>query len=247
MRNIEHPPPGASNIVRDGFARFDADNPHPVITKCLGSHEWSTFADSWREMPRDTYMADGGRYRRRHYSVFEVTSAAVVVKPHEPHYQALAHNHLNGGIERWFEPVPKAVACGAIMRALLAMCQMTFGALSPDVLRWHAEVHQFRIEADATNAGNPTPEGMHRDGVDYVLVMLVARENIASGITTMADEEKRSLGSFTLVKPGDAVLLDDRRVFHGVTPVMAVDPNRHAYRDVLVVTFIDAAKRLAAR
>jgi hypothetical protein len=32
-------------------------------------------------------------------------------------------------------------------------------------------------------------------------------------------------------------LVDDSRVYHGVTPVTPLDPARPAYRDVLVVTF----------
>ena len=50
---------------------------------------------------------------------------------------------------------------------------------------WHVELHQFRIEALPGMPGMPTPEGMHRDGVDYVLVLLVSRSNIGSGTTLM--------------------------------------------------------------
>ena len=45
------------------------------------------------------------------------------------------------------------------------------------------------------------------------------------------------LGQFTLTTPFDAAIVDDRRVAHGVTPVEPIDPDRPAYRDVLVVTF----------
>ena len=94
----------------------------------------------------------------------------------------------------------------------------------------------------------PTPEGVHRDGVDYVLVLLVGRENIAQGETTIhagddRDAERvalqngRALGSFTLAEPFDAALVDDHRVAHGVTPVEPIDPAAPAHRDVLVVTF----------
>jgi hypothetical protein len=78
---------------------------------------------------------------------------------------------------------------------------------------------------------------MHRDGVDYVLVLLIQRENIVSGTTTIADLGKRPLGSFTLAAPFDAALVDDSRVYHGVTPVEPLDPALPAHRDVLVVTF----------
>ena len=78
---------------------------------------------------------------------------------------------------------------------------------------------------------------MHRDGVDYVLVLLVDRRNIASGTTTIHDLDKRTLGSFTLTDPLDSALVDDARCFHGVTPVEPENPAQPAYRDVLVVTF----------
>jgi hypothetical protein len=45
------------------------------------------------------------------------------------------------------------------------------------------------------------------------------------------------LGAFTLAQPGEAVFLDDARIFHGVTPIMPLNPDLPAIRDVLVVTF----------
>ena len=53
----------------------------------------------------------------------------------------------------------------------------------------------------------------------------------------IADLGKRPLGSFTLAAPFDAALVDDSRVYHGVTPVEPLDPALPAHRDVLVVTF----------
>ncbi|HTR17943.1 MAG TPA: 2OG-Fe dioxygenase family protein, partial [Acetobacteraceae bacterium] len=38
-------------------------------------------------------------------------------------------------------------------------------------------------------------------------------------------------------EPLEAALVDDSRVYHGVTPVLPLDPARPAFRDVLVVTF----------
>jgi hypothetical protein len=73
--------------------------------------------------------------------------------------------------------------------------------------------------------------------VDFVLVLLIGRTNIVEGTTTIHDFDHRELGSFTLTEPLDAALVDDRRVFHGVTAVRPVDPARPAYRDVLVVTY----------
>ncbi|MGH7073379.1 MAG: 2OG-Fe dioxygenase family protein [Stellaceae bacterium] len=202
--------------------------------------EWATFCRSWDDLGADAYMADGGRYRRRRYAAFAVSGDGIVRKPHQPHYQSRDYNPLNGGIERWFEPVADAVAAHPALDAILRACQTLFASLAPAECRtaaWHVEVHQFRIEARLGQRGHPTPEGIHRDGVDWALVLLVTRENIAEGTTTIYDLEKRPLSSFTLAEPLDAAFVDDHRVFHGVTPIEPADRSRPGHRDVLVVTF----------
>ena len=187
-------------------------------------------------------MPEGGRYRRRRHAVFAATPDGIARRPHQPHYQSRDYNMLNGGIARWFDPVTEAVAAMPAFTAILRTCQRVFDTLSPAVPEWEVEVHQFRIEAKTGAAGQPTPEGMHRDGVDWVLVLLVRRENIASGETTIHDLDKHLLGSFTLTRPMDAAWVDDSRVYHGVTPVEPRDPARPAFRDVLVVTFRRASQ-----
>jgi hypothetical protein len=204
-----------------------------------GLADWPQFVASWNNLELDTYMADGGRYRLRRHATLSAAADARSVRrePHQPHFQSLAYNPLHGGIERWFEPVEEPVVRGATMQAVFAFCCTLFGELHPEHA-WHIEMHQFRIEARGTQAGRPTPEGMHRDGVNYVLVLLTQRVNIASGTTTVqAAGGGPGLGSFTLTDPLDAAIVDDARVMHGVTPVEAIDPAQPAYRDVLVVTF----------
>jgi len=234
-------------IARHGFAFVETTEMRPFLEMHGSLADWLAFADSWNFLELDPYMADGGRYRRRRHAVFAATrQTAPTRQPHQPHYQSTDYNPLHGGIVRWFEPMTKASADSASMRAILAACQTLFGGLAPATERWHIEVHQFRIEARAGEQGRPTPEGLHRDGVDYVLVLLIDRRNIASGTTAVHGLDGQELGQFTLQHPFDAALVDDSRVAHGVTPVEAIDPAAPAYRDVLVVTFIDARNRQRA-
>lgn len=200
--------------------------------------DWDAFVASWNDLAVDAYLAQVGRHRRRRHAVFRAgREGAIERQPHQPHYQALAYNALQGDIERWFEPVRDDIADGASLRTVLGFCRDFFAALAPQTTAWHIETHQFRIEAGPDREGQPTPEGVHRDGVDYVLVLLIDRHNIVSGTTTIHDRDGSLLGSFTLTAPLDAALVDDARVFHGVTAVTPQDPSREAHRDVLVVTF----------
>ncbi len=225
-----------ARLRRDGFALVRGSETRAQLAGA-GLRDWSGFAATWDDLGLDGYMADGGRYRRRRHAAFAVTAAGVDRKQHQPHYQSRDYNTLNGGIARWFDPVTDEAAGHPVMNAVLGHCHSVFGALKSQVAAWHVEIHQFRIEALPGQEGRPTPEGMHRDGVDYVLVLMVRRENVASGVTAIRDHDRNELDSFTLADPLDAAWVDDARVFHGVTPVVAVDPTKPAYRDVLVVTF----------
>lgn len=224
-------------LQRDGFAFVEGSCMRPALEQVHALDDWQAFVDSWDRLEPDAYLASVGRYRRRRHAVFSAERTGPIRRElHQPHYQSLKYNPLQGDIERWFEPVAESVSDGPTLSSILAFTRDFFGNLSPDTGAWHIEVHQFRIEALPGEPGQPTPEGVHRDGVDYVLVLLVDRTNIVSGTTTIHDADGRQLGSFTLTAPLDAALVDDARVFHGVTAVTPEDPSLSAHRDVLVVT-----------
>ncbi|PJG49503.1 hypothetical protein CAF53_15765 [Sphingobium sp. LB126] len=195
--------------------------------------DWEAFAQSWDHLGPDLYMADGGRYRRRRHAILGFENGGFSRKPHQPHFQSRDYNPLNGDVQRWFDPVDQATIDNAVMRSILAFCARNF----PLIGRQHVELHQFRIEARTGELGRPTPEGMHRDGVDWVFVMLVKRCNVREGVTRIGTPDGKELGEFTLARPGDAVLVDDHRIMHGVTEIHPVDPAQPAWRDALVVTF----------
>ncbi|MGE0450611.1 MAG: 2OG-Fe dioxygenase family protein [Vicinamibacterales bacterium] len=230
-----------SAIETDGFAFVEGAALREMLQSVGSLDDWAAFAASWDRLELDRYMADGGRYRRRRHATFASDAHGNTVRqPHQPHYQSLEYNPLHGGIERWFEPIEDPTGHSSSLATILEFCRRAFGSLAPQTRSWHVEVHQFRIEASPDQSGRPTPEGLHRDGVDYVLVLLIRRENIASGVTTIHGERGAMLGQFTLTSPFDAAVVDDRRVAHGVTPVEPIVPDRPAFRDVLVVTFRSA-------
>jgi hypothetical protein len=225
-------------IAREGFAFVHGRAMRDLLAPYGALADWTAFTDSWNHLELDTHMADGGRYRRRRHAVYSAKANAPIVREkHQPHFQAIDYNPLNGGVARWFEPIDPAIGNGSSMTTILGFCRALFESLESATPAWHIETHQFRIEARSGEQGRPTPEGLHRDGVDYVLVLLVGRRNIASGVTSINRLDGQPLGHFTLTDPFDSALVDDTRVAHGVTPVEAIDPAQPAYRDVLVATF----------
>ena len=196
------------------------------------------FLDSWNRLEEDRYMADGGRYRKRRHAVYAIQKPgeAARLMPYQPHYQSLDYNSLNGGVARYFAPILDDLNRSATLAALLDLGNRVFSRLAGN-FQWHIELHQFRIEARDGKYGKPTPEGVHRDGVDFVIVMMIKRVNIDSGATTIYDLDNRLVGEIMLHRTFDTVLVNDRAVYHGVTPITQIDPAKEAYRDVLVITF----------
>jgi hypothetical protein len=231
-----------ARMRRDGYAFVTAETMRALLDPQKLA-DWAAFAASWNDLAPDSYLAASGRHRRRRHATFAAeTGGKIQRQPHRPHFQSLAYNPLQGDIQRWFAPIRPLLADGPSMRRILEVSRNLFEPMAPQTRHWHIEAHQFRIEARAGEPGEPTPEGTHRDGVDYVLVLLIDRDNIESGTTTIHADHGGLLGSFTLTHPLDTALVDDARVSHGVTAVTAFDPARPAHRDVLVVTFRDAAR-----
>ena len=191
---------------------------------------------TWDALPEDHYLRDGGRYRQRRHSCFVVGEGGVSLVPHRAHWQPVDYNALHGGMERWFKPISKAVLASDAWNGLLAALAHLFSELRQDVARWHVEAHQFRIDT-ADGIGRPTPEGAHRDGVDFVAVFLVGREGITGGETRVFDAAGPAGQRFTLEAPWSLLLLDDARVIHESTPIQPAMAGMTGHRDTLVLTY----------
>lgn len=203
----------------------------------ISESERVAFADSWDEMPPDPYLARKGMARRRRHAVFEAEGLDVRPMPRRPHFQSVDYNTLQGGFPRHLAAIDADVVASRALRRLIAFGSDFFAGVRGQPTRWDVEAHQFRIEASDGGEGLPTPEGRHRDGVDFVLVVLIQRTNLKSGTTSTHSDDGKELGAFTLTAPYDVALVDDRRVLHGVTPVSRLDPKNPGFRDVLVLTY----------
>jgi hypothetical protein len=190
---------------------------------------------AWSNLSKDSYLRDGGSYRSRRHSCFVYTPASGVLAlaPHRAHWQPLDYNALHGGMERWFDPIEDSVLQAAVWQQLLKALGATLDAISP-VTDWFIEAHQFRIDT-ASGIGRPTPEGAHRDGVDYVAVFLIERRDIRGGETRVFEADGPHGVRFTMTQPWTLLLLDDARVIHETTPIQSA--RQPGIRDTLVLTF----------
>ncbi len=187
----------------------------------------------WDDLPADAFLKDGGRYRRRRHSSFIVNDRDVRQVAHRAHYQPLQYNALHGGMLRMFEPMKPEVVTQPVMTKLLQSIAQVCSSIK-GTQPWYVEAHQFRIDT-ANGIGRPTPEGAHRDGVDFVAILFVGRENVRGGESRIFEFNGRHGQRFTLSEPWTLLLLDDQRVIHESTPIQPTAEGGH--RDTLVLTF----------
>ena len=193
----------------------------------------------WEELPADPYLKDGGRYRRRRHGSFvhELGGAQPGLRQvaHRAHYQPLTYNALHGGLVRWLEPLDARLCALGCWNLLLGSLGTVFGQVRAQP-RWFVEAHQFRIDT-ADGIGRPTPEGAHRDGVDFVAVLLAQRRGIRGGESRVFELQGARGVRFTLDQPWSALLMDDTRVIHETTPILPELEGAGGCRDTLVLTW----------
>jgi hypothetical protein len=222
-------------ISADGFAFLSGADAQAALQVDLP--QLGRLQVSWSTLPRDTYLRDGGHYRARRHSCYiqSFSPPGLQAVPHRAHWQSTSYNALHGGIERWFEPIEPRVAADPVWLQLLGTIGELFASVR-NAERWFIEAHQFRIDTKG-GIGRPTPEGAHRDGVDFVAVILVQRSGIRGGETHVFDANASAGLRFTMVEPFSMLLMDDTRVIHETTPVQPQQDGILGTRDTLVLTY----------
>ncbi|MFJ8387839.1 2OG-Fe dioxygenase family protein [Streptomyces sp. NPDC094438] len=89
--------------------------------------------------------------------------------------------------------------------------------------------------------GLPAPEGIHEDSHHFVAQVLMRRENVEGGVFRLYDRAKAPLYGTLLTEPFETVIIDDRRVFHGVSAVEVSRDMPVGVRDMMLVDFFPRA------
>src|SRR4051812_2192767 len=74
-------------IARAGYAFVEASDIRTAPGRFGPLADWPAFAQSWNDLATDTYMADGGRSRRRRFGVWTAGKQGAIARAaHQPHY-----------------------------------------------------------------------------------------------------------------------------------------------------------------
>ncbi|MCX7594672.1 MAG: 2OG-Fe dioxygenase family protein [Fischerella sp.] len=187
------------------------------------------FKPFFDNLPVDPYIK--GKYRFRRLSRFIVSGDKLIKLPHGYLFQSREYNPLLGDIKREFAELEDALIELDIFKNLV----LAFS----DSCKLHPEaeigVHQIRTTCTPDNFGNPAPEGIHRDGTDFIGIFSVDRSNIQGGETHLYTAKKEKPVFNKILNPGELLLINDHKFFHYTTPIKPVSDDLGT-RDVFVLT-----------
>jgi hypothetical protein len=183
----------------------------------------------FRGLPVDPYIK--GKYRSRRLSRFIVSNNELIKLPHGYLYQSKDYNPLVGDIKREFEELDDEL----IKLDSFRMMVLAFS----DSCKLHPEaeigIHQIRTTCSPTNFGNPAPEGIHRDGTDFIGIFSVDRDNIKGGETHLYVARRTKPVFRKVLNPGELLLVNDHEFLHFTTPIKPI-VEQQGTRDVFVLT-----------
>ena len=181
------------------------------------------------DLPVDPYIKDNYRFRR--LSRFTVSGDKLIKLPHGYFYQSQQYNPLLGDVKREFAELDDAlIELDDFKKLVLAFS---------DSCKLHPEaeigVHQIRISCSPQSYGNPAPEGIHRDGTDFIGIFSVDRENIQGGETHLYTDKKEKPVFSKILNPGELLLVNDHEFLHFTSPIKPTSA-QEGTRDVFVLT-----------
>jgi hypothetical protein len=210
---------------------------HDVFADDCDPHAVAVAASSWNALEADAFLSDGGRYRRRRYAelAFDAASSELTDLKRTEFYQSAAYNQANAGTRK-FALIDDALLQSPLLQRILKHFSQRF-ATALGVGRLELYLHQVRILGEPGVAGLPTPEGIHKDGVDFSCQVLFGRHNLLGGESVIYDNDRQPSLAATMLEPLDYYCFRDSDIFHAVTPVSSQDGLEVGTRDILGIEF----------
>ena len=201
---------------------------------------WLSLSIDYADLPPDEHLPGGGNYRYRRFGRFAFLPATGELKrlPHVDYFQSADINRVTGGIIRKFAPLLDTTFDNPFLHELIRFDFRQFPVCA-ELLHseWEVQAHLIRVIADDSTLGRPTPEGIHRDGAEFVTVHLAELVNAAGGDVSIYDDDRRLLDSFRLEQVLDSYLFKDAVLWHEAQPIYPIVGSRRALRSILTFDF----------
>jgi hypothetical protein len=191
--------------------------------------------------PADPYDPSGNRSRYHCQLILDPATRLLHPRKGVGYWRAAHLGYEYSGEERRFAPVPDAI----LAAPLFVECVWFWYDLLPSALFLPVALALVEVHLLRTRPGPVIVNQFHKDGEPFFVLSLLGRRNVEGALTQIArDAEGQHVADcFVLAEPLDSLLVDDRAVFHNVTPFRPVDGSKPAFRDVLNLGYIPLATK----
>ena len=125
-------------------------------------------------------------------------------------------------LKRVFDEAEDAVTGHREFLKLLGALGSLVGSLRAGARELSLTMHQVSIIADADTLGDNSPEGIHKDGADFIVsALVIAREGITGGQSVIYGPDKETEYLRFELQPGQGIFQADASssLWHDVTPI----------------------------
>lgn len=196
----------------------------------LATADLSTLEASFADLPEDAYAQKGLRSRR--YSRYRLSADGRLNHlDHRDFMQSKKVNKAVGDVERRFEEIEATTSENPAFVAMFEAFRAHTGLRPESVV----EAHQIRWHC-RNRVTIPAPEGTHQDGFDFIAMFMVDTADLSGGEVLVYPSPDRNPLLKANLKPGEYVVLNDKKVFHDAAPLVPEPNERDGHWDLIVLT-----------
>ena len=122
------------------------------------------------------------------------------------------------------------------LRALLVGVADMVRETKPSIQKLNVSVHNTVVYCHPQQLVTNSPEGIHQDGVEFIIsALVVERNNISGGKSVIYGRDKRTKLLQVELQAGQGIFQADlgTELWHEVTPITAIDKTRSGYRSTI--------------
>jgi hypothetical protein len=201
--------------------------------------EMNKFKSYWNNLEIDNYIDTELTSRKRRIGKFRLNfpeQNLIPLRGDHSFFQDRSINPLTGGRTRKFSGLEESFYSHYLLEKIIKYVLRYISIISYESVE--ITTHLFRIEASDEKIGIPTPEGIHRDGHDFISQHLISRKNILGGVSGIykAKEDKPIMHK-QLYNTFDTIILNDKNYRHDVSPIFPAKNKQSGHRDMLIIDY----------
>ncbi|MGN6150868.1 MAG: 2OG-Fe dioxygenase family protein [Lysobacteraceae bacterium] len=137
--------------------------------------------------------------------------------------------------QRKFKELPEELFDDNLRALLVGVAEMV-RETRRSIRKLNVSVHNTVVYCHPQQLVTNSPEGIHQDGVEYIIsALVVERNNISGGKSVIYGRDKRTKLLQVELQAGQGIFQADlgTELWHEVTPITAIDKTRSGYRSTI--------------